>query len=50
MIHPSESEVRPASILVDVQLQKTAKAPSMAESVVFDHELTLSLAKMTINL
>ena len=91
MIHPSESEVRPATILVDVQLQKTAaeehgahlqelrqlvetlgwdivgtltqklqsptaasligpgklnelselmKAPSMAESVVFDHELT----------
>ena len=24
MIHPSESEVRPATILVDVQLQKTA--------------------------
>jgi GTP-binding protein HflX len=91
MTHPSESEVRPATILVDVQLQKTAaeehdaslqelrqlvetlgwdivgtlsqrlqspraasligpgklnelselvKAPSMAESVVFDHELT----------
>ena len=91
MIHPSESEVRPATILVDVHLQKTAaeehdtslqelrqlvetlgwdivgtlsqrlqsptaasligpgklnelselvKAPSMAESVVFDHELT----------
>ena len=91
MIHPSKSEVRPATILVDVQLQKTAaeehgaslqelrqlvetlgwdivgtltqklqsptavsligpgklnelselvKAPSMAESVVFDHELT----------
>jgi GTP-binding protein HflX len=91
MIHPSESEVRPATILVDVQLQKTAaeehdaslqelrqlvetlgwdivgtltqklqsptaasligpgklhelselvKAPSKAESVVFDHELT----------
>src|SRR5258705_4629533 len=91
MTHPSESEVRPATILVDVQLQKTAteehnaslqelrllvetlgwdivgtlsqrlrsptaasligpgklnelselvKAPSKAESVVFDHELT----------
>jgi len=91
MTHPSESEIRPATILVDVQLQKTAaeehdaslqelrqlvetlgwdivgtltqklqpptaasligpgklnelselvKAPSMAESVVFDHELT----------
>jgi len=91
MTHPSESEVRPATILVDVQLQKTpaeehraslqelrrlietlgwdivgtltqklqsptaasligpgklnelselVKAPSMAESVVFDHELT----------
>jgi GTPase len=91
MIDPSKSEVRPATILVDVQLQKTAaeehgaslqelrqlvetlgwdivgtltqklqspmaasligpgklielselvKAPSMAESVVFDHELT----------
>jgi GTP-binding protein HflX len=91
MTHPSESEVRPATILVDVHLQKTAaeehdtslqelrqlvetlgwdivgtlsqrlqsptaasligpgklnelselvKAPSMAESVVFDHELT----------
>jgi GTP-binding protein HflX len=91
MIHPSESEVRPATILVDVQLQKTAaeehgaslqelrqlvetlgwdivgtltqklqsptaasligpgklnelselvKTLSMAESVVFDHELT----------
>src|SRR5437660_9159252 len=91
MTHPSESEVRPATILVDVQLQKTAaeehdaslqelrqlvetlgwdivgtlsqrrrsptaasliepgklnelselvKAPSRAESVVFDHELT----------
>src|SRR5260370_21377835 len=91
MINPSKSEVRPATILVDVQLQKTAaeehaaslqelrqlvetlgwdivgtltqqlqsptaasligpgklnelgalvKAPSMAESVVFDHELT----------
>src|SRR6266404_9302091 len=91
MTHASESEVRPATILVDVQLQKTAaeehdaslqelrqlvetlgwdivgtlsqrlrsptaacligpgklnelselvKAPSMAESVVFDHELT----------
>jgi len=91
MIHPSKSEVRPATILVDVQLQKTAaeehgaslqelrqlvetlgwdiagtvtqklqsptavsligpgklnelselvKAPSMAESVVFDQELT----------
>ena len=91
MIHPSKSEVRPATILVDVQLQKTAaeehaaslqelrqlvetlgwdivgtltqklqsptaasligpgklnelselvKAPSMAETVVFDHELT----------
>src|ERR1700682_4035111 len=91
MLHPSESEVRPATILLDVQLQKTAaeehtaslqelrqlvetlgwdivgtltqklqsptaasligpgklnelselvKAPSMAESVVFDHELT----------
>src|ERR1700686_144163 len=91
MIHPSKSEVRPATILVDVQLQKTAaeehgaslqelrqlvetlgwdivgtltqklqsptaasligpgklnelsellKAPSTAESVVFDHELT----------
>jgi GTPase len=91
MIHPSKSEVRPTTILVDAQLQKTAaeehgaslqelrqlvetlgwdivgtltqklqsptaasligpgklhelselvKAPSMAESVVFDHELT----------
>jgi len=91
MIHPSKSEVRPATILVDVQLQKTAadehgaslqelrqlvetlgwdivgtltqklqsptaasligpgklnelselvKAPSIAESVVFGHELT----------
>src|ERR1700722_7540464 len=91
MTHPSESEVGPATILVDVQLQKTAaeehgaslqelrqlvetlgwdiagtltqklqsptaasfigpgklnelselvKAPSMAENVVFDHELT----------
>src|ERR1700722_17382927 len=91
MTHPSESEVGPATILVDVQLQKTVaeehgtslqelrqlvetlawdivgtltqklqsptaasligpgklnelselvKAPSMAESVVFDHELT----------
>ena len=91
MTNPSESEIRPATILVDVQLQKTAaeehdaslqelrqlvetlgwdivgtlsqrlrsptaasligpgklnelselvKAPSMAESVVFDHELT----------
>src|SRR5580692_1214772 len=91
MIHPSKFEVRPATILVDVQLQKTAaeehgtslqelrqlvetlgwdivgtltqklqsptavsligpgklnelselvKAPSLAESVVFDHELT----------
>ena len=91
MTHPSESEVRPATILVDVQLQETAaeehdaslqelrqlvetlgwdivgtlsqrlrsptaasligpgklnelselvKAPSRAESVVFDHELT----------
>src|ERR1700682_89754 len=91
MLHPSQSEVRPATILVYVQLQKTAaeehtaslqelrqlvetlgwdivgtltqklqsptaasligpgklnelselvKAPSMAESVVFDHELT----------
>ena len=91
MIHPSKSEVRPATVLVDVQLQKAAaeehgaslqelrqlvetlgwdivgtltqklqsptaasligpgklnelselvKAPSVAESVVFDHELT----------
>src|SRR5260370_8128208 len=91
MTHPSESEIRPATVLVDVQLQKTAaeehdaslqelrqlvetlgwdivgtlsqrlrsptavsligpgklnelselvKAPTRAESVVFDHELT----------
>lgn len=97
MIHPSESEVRPATILVDVQLQKTAaeehgaslqelrqlvetlgwdivgtltqklqsptaasligpgklnelselvKAPSTAESVVFDLELTSTQVKV----